>query len=395
MADSETTIKVLEQLCLIYGPDNMETDTFFREMTMQDPEGWITLKKLSNIKRFKAIINGDTSFFEAAATLSEGVFEMNKDKTKLRMVKGPELTPEEIEEAEKVEKEAKEAEVQAEHVKKLTETMSTQNSRSIYAKGFSVDPETSKEDIRAYFTTFGRVVTVKLRLNEEKKFKGSVFIEFETPEVAASVAKENLTFADQELNAMLKQDYIDMKCKEKFEGKDWAPVGINKKLANLIEYSGGNSLSFKEIKTMIAPYANAPYLEPLGPAANGCGVIEIMDMTPEQFFNAIENNAIGPLTFRLPDDKAREIYTMKRKEAREALRSGRGRRGRGGHGDRGGRGRGGRGGRGGREGFHGKENSNKRSDDGKVSDPKRSRTVEVVASGIPSVGSSTSTAPKK
>ncbi|KAI9031871.1 hypothetical protein CLU79DRAFT_730485 [Phycomyces nitens] len=403
--------QVLEQLRQIHSNENLEKDNFFREM-VQAKEGWVTLKKFSGIKRFKTIINGDLSALVSAVELSNGQFELNEEKTELRKIAVP---VSEVEEAVE-EKTSEEIALEQELIKKIEVKIASQNTRSIYAKGFSTDPEPTKDSIREFFASFGRVLNLKMRVDDEKKFKGSVFVEYEMVDMANEVAKMNLTYQGKDLLVMFKQDYIDEKSKEKYNGVEWLHTGVGRKsVMHLVEYSGGKDMSFKEIKAMVLPFGKAPYLEPLGPSSDGCGVIELVDKTPEEFLAQLENNTIGPLNFRLPDDVARETFVRKQKEAREAMgrgkggRGGRGGRG-GGRGDfrggRGGRGggrgdfRGGRGGRGGRGDSRGGrgdfrggrgESAGKREHQGEnsndSSDPKRPRSVQST-NGIPTVGSS-------
>lgn len=89
-----------------------------------------------------------------------------------------------------------------------------------------------------------------MRMDEQKKFKGSVFVEFESNEVAESVAaKEDLKFDDKPLELMMKQAYVDMKAEEKYSGQEWKghenPI---KYVKHLVEYEGAKGMSFKEIK---------------------------------------------------------------------------------------------------------------------------------------------------
>ncbi|KAL0084646.1 hypothetical protein J3Q64DRAFT_1743553 [Phycomyces blakesleeanus] len=402
MADNTMSEQVLEQLCQIHSKENLEKDNFFREM-VQAKEGWITLKKYSGIKRFKTIINGDLSALQAAVELSKGQFELNEEKTELRKVPVPEK--EETAKEGTEDKTPEELALEQERIKKIEIKITNQNPRSIYAKGFSVDPEADKDVIRDYFASFGRVLNLKMRLDEEKKFKGSVFVEYDSEATANEVANMDLSFENTKLLVMLKQNYIDEKSREKFNGVKWehTPVG-RKAVMSLIEYSGGKDLSFKEIKAMVLPFGKAPYLEPLGPSSDGCGVLELVDKTPEEFLSQLTDNSIGPLNFRLPDDVARETFVRKQKEAREAIGRGRrggGRGGRGGGGRGGGRGdfRGGRGGGRGRGGRGGRGGGGDRGDRGSFGkrdhqggktdapDAKRPCTVQST-NGIPTVGSS-------
>jgi SWI/SNF-related matrix-associated actin-dependent regulator of chromatin subfamily A member 5 len=79
----------------------------------------ITLKKLSLIKRFKSLINGDVSILVAAANMAPEKFEINEDQTKLRALSSAESEDTKPTEDERLE-----------NVKGY---WLTQNQRSIYA----------------------------------------------------------------------------------------------------------------------------------------------------------------------------------------------------------------------------------------------------------------------
>ena len=45
---------------------------------------------------------------------------------------------------------------------------------------------------------------IKYRREEDKKFKGSIFVEFENTEIAEKVVAENISYKKKELLVMLK-----------------------------------------------------------------------------------------------------------------------------------------------------------------------------------------------
>lgn len=73
--------------------------------------------------------------------------------------------------------------------------------RSIYAKGFGEEEGSTQLDIESFFEPFGPVNMIKLRRNmPENTFKGSVFVEFESPEVM--------------------QDFMDIETKPQWQGRN-------------------------------------------------------------------------------------------------------------------------------------------------------------------------------
>lgn len=113
--------------------------------------------------------------------------------------------------------------------------------RSVYAKGFPDEEEQQQErdgkdrkggggnyafselqkSLETWFESLncGRVNAVRMRRDEKKKFKNSVFVEFATEESAQTFLaldpKPTYFGQSEPLEAMSKKDYIDMKAKEK------------------------------------------------------------------------------------------------------------------------------------------------------------------------------------
>lgn len=201
-----------------------------------------------------------------------------------------------------------------------------------------------------------------------------MFIEYESPEIA-QVAVETIKEypgITEPLLVMNKQEYIDMKSKEKFGNAAWDTEFSEVK--NFIEYYNAEQLNFKEIKELVAAVTPIGRLEEVG--GRGSGVIQLNEITPEEFLEKLVDNKIQDVCFRLASDDARREFIKIQKNFRQQRQQSK----RGGRGGRGGRGRGGRGGRG--NGRGGGFRGEKRANDNPSSefDPKRPRPVR--GSGI-------------
>lgn len=89
--------------------------------------------------------------------------------------------------------------------------------RSIYAKGFGAEDEKTQTKVEEFFAPYGEVVSVRLRRNEDKTFKGSATIEFADEDTAAKFlaletkplweGKTKLQFETKKAWAEEKSDY--------------------------------------------------------------------------------------------------------------------------------------------------------------------------------------------
>lgn len=94
-------------------------------------------------------------------------------------------------------------------------------SRSIYAKGFGEEKPSTQFDIEAFFTPYGPTNAVRLRRDQHRNFKGSVFVEFDSDETQKAFLDldSKPQFEGKELKIMSKQEYVEGKAKDIAEGK--------------------------------------------------------------------------------------------------------------------------------------------------------------------------------
>ncbi|KIX05316.1 uncharacterized protein Z518_06188 [Rhinocladiella mackenziei CBS 650.93] len=93
--------------------------------------------------------------------------------------------------------------------------------RSVYVKGFGDEVPSTQFDIEAFFSPYGPTNAVRLRRTEEKVFKGSVFVEFETEELAKAFLEldPKPKYQGRDLQIMSKKEYCDKKVEDIKAGK--------------------------------------------------------------------------------------------------------------------------------------------------------------------------------
>lgn len=86
---------------------------------------------------------------------------------------------------------------------------------SVYVKGFGDEEPSTQFDIEAFFARYGPVNAIRLRRTPENLFKGSVFVEFQSEELAKKFLEldPKPTWKGHELKTMSKKDYVDEKTK--------------------------------------------------------------------------------------------------------------------------------------------------------------------------------------
>ncbi|EXJ77055.1 lupus La protein [Capronia epimyces CBS 606.96] len=93
--------------------------------------------------------------------------------------------------------------------------------RTVYAKGFGEEVPSTQFDIEAFFAPYGPTNAVRLRRTEDKIFKSSVFVEFETEELAQAFLDldPKPKFKGKDLQIMSKKEYCDKKVEDIKAGK--------------------------------------------------------------------------------------------------------------------------------------------------------------------------------
>lgn len=93
--------------------------------------------------------------------------------------------------------------------------------RTLYAKGFGKEKASTQYDIENFFEPYGPIKAVRLRRNDQKFFKGSVFVEFEDQETMKAFLEldPKPKWNDDELKIMSKKEYCEMKVEDIKSGR--------------------------------------------------------------------------------------------------------------------------------------------------------------------------------
>lgn len=188
--------EILKQVEFYFSDQNLPKDKFLLGLTKEN-EGWIPISTIATFSRMRRF-----SPLEAIVTAlrdSQDLLEVSENGELVRR-KVP-LDEEAAEDGSSKKPQSKGAQAFA---------------RSIYAKGFGEETATSQYDLEKYFEEFAPVTQVRLRRSDDKKFKGSVFVEFANIEDAQKfLAKDpKPEYQGNTLLTMSKAAYVDMKSAE-------------------------------------------------------------------------------------------------------------------------------------------------------------------------------------
>lgn len=190
---NELEQKVLGQVEYYFGNSNLPKDKFLNQQLLKN-NGWVPIQVIASFKRMQ-VITKDLSTVVNALKKSKSLLQVSEDGTKVRRA-----TP----------------------VPPPTDALP----RTIYAKGFP-EAGTTIESVRLLFADIAPVSSIVLRRTRDaaKKFKGSVFIEFETEEDAKKAAEAKITVPGQaEPLQILSQSayYAQKKAECEAKGIPWA-----------------------------------------------------------------------------------------------------------------------------------------------------------------------------
>lgn len=187
--------KIIRQVEYYFGDSNLFRDKFLQEEIAKN-EGWVSLATLLTFKRLSALSTDPAVIVAALEESDSGLLEINADKQSIR--RHPDHPLPEKNEA----------------------TRKEVISRTAYVKGFPLDTDMSA--LIEYFDTFPKVANIVMRKYFDKptktyKFKGSVFVTFETKDQCSDFLNSDKNYQDNELIKKWQTDYYSAKKSEKVE----------------------------------------------------------------------------------------------------------------------------------------------------------------------------------
>ncbi|KAI8818123.1 uncharacterized protein EV422DRAFT_190280 [Fimicolochytrium jonesii] len=181
----ELYAKILKQVEYYFSDVNLPRDRFLLETINNSPEGWVNITVLLTFNKLKELTT-DVELVAKALKHSPQMLQVSPDSTQVRRL--TQIRP-----------------------------VHPANRKSIYAKGFPVDMKDVPAEVRKFFTAYGRVRNVRARREKggyAAKFKGSVFVEFETEDEATKVRDMTISYKETPLLMYMKDEYIEIKQKE-------------------------------------------------------------------------------------------------------------------------------------------------------------------------------------
>ncbi|KAF7322731.1 hypothetical protein HMN09_00051900 [Mycena chlorophos] len=184
--DAATMRRAARQIEFYFADSNLPYDKFMWTLHTKTPDHWVPIATVASFKRMREFMPLGNPW--VARALREQSAQLEVDSA-------------------------------GENVRRKTEVQEPKDQfeRSVYAKNFPEEDDTLQARLEAFFETYGPTNAVRMRRDKDKKFKLSVFAEFTSIDTVAAFvnADPKPSFEGTELLVMSKQDYCDMKIREK------------------------------------------------------------------------------------------------------------------------------------------------------------------------------------
>lgn len=188
---TELEQKIIRQVEYYFGDINLARDKFLHQQIKED-DGWVSLEVLTTFNRLKQLSEDKNVIAEALKKSKSGLLQVDKENTKIRRDPSKPLP---------------------EYNKERKDDL---KSRTIYAR--NIPRETGLDEVEAFFTKYGSVEHITMRKDDDKKFKGSVFVLFvDQSSVEKFLKEEGTKFPKSEVDLIkvTKEDYWRSKTEEK------------------------------------------------------------------------------------------------------------------------------------------------------------------------------------
>eukprot|EP00731_Ephydatia_muelleri_P020271 Em0012g1096a len=180
--------KIIRQIEFYFGDRNFPRDKYLQQAVSADESGWVPLTYLLNFNRLKDLSTDVQCIYNALCKATADVIEVKQDGNGYAVRRNPNKP------ASLLRSKEESHEIKA---------------KSVSVKGFPLDVKF--DDIQHFFDQYGKMKFILMRrtFGPEKKFKGSVFAEFETKaEADKFLGLHSVQYQGQELFKESKEAYF-------------------------------------------------------------------------------------------------------------------------------------------------------------------------------------------
>ncbi|KAF2076468.1 hypothetical protein CYY_002208 [Polysphondylium violaceum] len=178
--DENLSNKILKQVEYYFSDSNFIRDKFLRAESAKNPDGFISIDTIASFNRMKELSTDLQLITDILKKSSRLVVDQDG-----KMIKRKDPLPENIE-----------------------------SEKTLYSKGWPLD--TTIEKVEQFFSQFGKVLSVRLRKKQDKSFKGSLHVDFETEDIVTKIIADAPKLdGDKELLFQTYKQFITEKKEEK------------------------------------------------------------------------------------------------------------------------------------------------------------------------------------